>query len=150
MKKETTKSPKNKAIQDKDSRWINVHDDAVMREMGFSRFDRVPRDESVWTKTPKERQLLKKMKHTYKDMNPHFHSIPPKRATFRAKLIIQLKPNNIFPKSTYSQECLNTHISDVLEKFEIIDSVTRWPESIVAKYSYNGRTYAPNELPYYG
>ncbi len=150
MKKETTKSPKNKAIQDKDDRWIDVHDDAVMREMGFSRFERVPRDESVWSKTPRERQLLKKIRHAYKGMDLHFHSVPPKRATVCAKLIVQLKPNDVFPKSTYSQECLNTHISDVLGKFKIVDPVTGWSESVVAKYSYNGRTYAPNEVPYCG
>ena len=150
MKKETTTSPKNKAIQDKDGRWIDVHDDAVMREMGFSRFERIPRDESVWTKTPRERQLLKKIRNTYKDLDPHFHSVPPKRGTVRAKLIIQLKSNNVFSKSTYSFECLNTHISNVLEKFKVIDPVTRWLESVVVKYSYNGKTYAPNELPYYG
>ena len=150
MKKETTKSPKNKATRDKDDRWINVHDDAVMREMGFTRFERIPRDESVWTKTPRERQLLKKLRHTLKGLDLHFHSVPSKRGTVRAKLIVQLKSNDVFSKSTYSQECLNTHISDVLEKFKVIDPVTGWSESVVTKYSYNGRTYAPNELPYCG
>ena len=150
MKKETTKSPKNKAIQEKDDRWIDVHDDAVMREMGFNRFEKTPRDESVWTKTPRERQLLKKIRHTWKGLDLHFHSVPPKRGTVRAKLIVQLKSNDVFPKSTYSFECLNTHISDILGKFKVIDPVTGWSESVVAKYSYNGRTYAPNELPYCG
>lgn len=151
MKKETTKSPKNKAIQgDKDDRWIDVHDDAVMREMGFSRFDRTPRDKSVWSKTPNERRLLKAVRHSWKGLDMHFHSVPPKRVTISAKLIVQLKKNNVFPKSTYSTECLNTHIGDVLGKFRVTDPKTGYSESVVAKYSYNGRTYAPNEVPYCG
>ena len=37
MKKENSKSPKNKAIQQEEDRWIDVHNDDVMREMGFLR-----------------------------------------------------------------------------------------------------------------
>ena len=151
MKKETTKSPKNKATQKEESRWINVHDDDVMRKMGFNRpFIQTPRDKSVWQKTPNEHRLLKNVKHTAKKEDMHFHHIPSKRAIVCAKLIVQLMPNNIFPKSTYSQECLNTHISDILGKFQTTNPKTGYCKSLVAKYSYNGRTYAPNELPYCG
>ena len=151
MKKETTKSPKNKAVQKEEDRWIDVHDDNVMREMGFMRpFNQSPRDKSVWQKTPNERRLLRNVKHSVKNRDMHFHAAPAKRATVCAKLIIQLRSNKVFPKSTYSQECLNTHIGDVLGRFRITDPKTGYSESIVAKYSYNGRTYAPNEVPYCG
>lgn len=149
MKEKTTKSPKNKAVQDQNDRWIDVHDDAVMREMGFSRFDRTPRDKSVWTKTPNERRLLKATRHTCKgDM--HFHAAPAKRGTVRAKLIVQLKSNKYFSKSTYSYMCLNTVIDDILGKFRVNNPKTGYSESIVAKYSYNGKTYALEERPYCG
>lgn len=150
MKKEITKSPKNKAIQKEEDRWIDVHDDNVMREMGFDRpLNQAPRDKSVWSKTPNERRLLRNVRHSIKgDM--HFHSTPPKRAMVCAKLIVQLKSNDAFPKSTYSQECLNTHIGAVLGKFRVTDPKTGCSESVVAKYSYNGITYAPNETPYCG
>lgn len=151
MKKEITKSPKSKAIQKEKDRWINVHDDNVMREMGFMRpFNQAPRDKSVWQKTPNERRLLRNVKHSEKNRNMHFHTVPTKRATVCAKLIIQLKPNKVFPKSTYSQECLNTRIRDVLGRFQITNPKTEYSQSVVAKYSYNGKTYAPNELPYCG
>lgn len=150
MKKETIKSPKNKAVQKEENRWIDVHDDDVMRAMGFMRpFNQTPRDPRVWQKTPNDRRLLRNIKHTVKKEDLHFHSVPPKRATVYAKLIIQLKPNKIFPKSTYSQKCLNTHIGDILRKFQVTNSKTGYSESIVAKYSYNGKTYAPNEIPYF-
>lgn len=151
MKKETTKSPKNKAIQKEEDRWIDVHDDNVMREMGLWRpYNQTPRDKSVWTKTPNERRLLKKYRHTWKGLDMHFHSAPRKRGVVRAKLIVQLLRNNIFPKTTYSTECLNTEISEFLSRFRVYDQNTGITESAVAKYSYNGRTYAPNEIPYCG
>lgn len=150
MKKETTKSPKNKAIQ-KEDRWIDVHNDNVMREMGFMRpFNQTPRDKSVWQKTPNERRLLRNVKHSVRNRDMHFHTAPAKRATVRTKLIIHLKSNKVFPKSTYSQECLNTHISDALGRFQVTNPKTGNSKSIVAKYSYNGRTYALNEIPYCG
>lgn len=150
MKKETTKSPKNKAIQKEEDRWIDVHDDNVMREMGFNRpFNQTPRDKSVWSKTPNERRLLKIVRHSVKE-DMHLHITPLKRSTVCAKLVIQLKPNAEFSKSTYSQECLNTHIGAVLGKFRVTDPKTGYSKSVVAKYSYNGITYAPDEIPYYG
>lgn len=142
MKKETTKKVSS-------DNWINVHDDKVMCEMGFPRYAITPRDESVWIKTEKERETLKKLKHTCKNWDSRCYSIPLRRATVNSKLIITLKRNKVFPKSVYSQMCLNTSISDALEKFLVIDPVTGWKESVVAKYYYNGREYYPNELPYY-
>lgn len=142
MKKETTKNPKNKVIQKEEDCWIDVHNDNVMREMGFMRpFNQAPRDKSVWQKTSTERRLLKNVKHSVRKEDMHFHSVPPKRATVRAKLIVQLKPNKVFPKSTYSQECLDTQVNNILERFQIIDSKTGYSRSVVAKYSYNGKTY---------
>ena len=150
MKKENIKSPKNKAIQDNSNHWIDVHNDDVMREMGFLRpFDQAPRDESVWRKTPNERRLLRNVKRSGKIKNIHFHSIPYKHIPVRAKLIIQLKKNRKYPNTTYSTECLMGDIPDILSQYQIINPKTKYVESAVDRYSFNGKVYAPNELPFW-
>lgn len=149
MKQENTKSP-SKAVQRKEEdRWIDVHNDDVMREMGFFRpFNQAPRDKSVWTKTPNERRLLRELRHSVKrDM--HIHSIPIKRIPVRAKLIIQLKKNKKFPKTTYSTECWQHEIGDILMQYFWRNNKTGYAENLVLKYSFNGRTYGPNERPFW-
>lgn len=140
MKKETTKK---KEIQS-----VNIHDDELMCKLGFRPIKQVPRDKSVWSKTQNEHRILKDIKYSAKKEDMHFHTIPPKRATICSKLIVYLEPNKVFPKSTYSQECFNTHINDVLGKFRVFDSKVKLTRSVVVKYSFNGRTYGPDELPY--
>ncbi len=143
------KSP-NKAIQQED-RWINVHDDNVMREMGLFRpFNQAPRDESVWTKTPNERRLLKEVKYANRGKDMHFRAAPSKFIKIRGKLIIQLRKNKVYPKTTYSTECWQSDISDILSKYIIANHKLKISESAVAKYSWNGKTYYPGELPFWG
>lgn len=150
MKKENSKSPKNKAIQQEEDRWINVHNDDVMREMGFLRpFPQAPRYESVWRKTPNERRLLRNVKHVGKGEDMHFHSVPYKHIHVRAKLIIQLKKNKKYPNTTYSTECWMSNIPDILAKYQVTNPKTKYSESAVARYSFNGKIYAPNELPFW-
>lgn len=149
MKQENSKSP-SKAIQrEEEDRWIDVHDDDVMRAMGFFRpFNQAPRDKSVWTKTPYERRLLKELRHSDKrDMR--LHSFPGKHIPVRAKLIIQLKKNKKFSKTTYSTECWQHEISSILGKYYWRNSKTGYAESLVAKYVFNGKTYGPNERPFW-
>lgn len=149
MKTNKSKSPKSKAIQNEEDRWIDVHNDDVMREMGLWRpYNQAPRDPSVWTKTPNERRQLQAIKHRNRNEDGHFHDCPPKRTTVCARMIVQLKRNDKFGKTTYSFECLNTHIRDILSNFVVNENGVA--VSVVAKYSYNGRTYAPNQLPYCG
>ena len=145
MKKEKTKSP-NKATQQEDS-WVNIHDDNVMREMGIFRpYVQSSRDESVWTKTPNERRLLKVVKHTYKKGDMHFYTVPNKFIKVYGKLIIQLKKNKKYPKSTYSVKCWQSDIQNILSKYTV-ETNNKTVKNIVAKYSWNGRTYYPGELP---
>lgn len=150
MKKENAKSPKNKAIQQEEDRWVDVHNDDVMREMGFMKpFNQAPRDESVWRKTPNERRILRNVKHVGKNEDMHFHSTPHKHIPVRAKLIIQLKKNRKYPNTTYSTECWMSDIPDILSKYQVINPKTKYAESAVARYSFNGKTYAPNERPFW-
>lgn len=150
MKKETIESPKKGNPDEKDDRRIDVHDDDVMREMGFSRFDVAPRDESVWTKTPRERELLKKLRPTWKGLNMHFHTAPRKFIQVPGKLIIQLRKNNVFPKTTYSTKCWQSDIPHILSRYVINNKRLNISKSAVLKYTWNGRTYNYNELPFWG
>lgn len=138
-----TKKNVSKSIPKEEDRWINVHDDDVMREMGFLRpFLQKPRDESVWSKTNYERKLLKKLRHSVKGKNMHFHIIPCQFKPVRCKLIINLYKNKKFNKTTYSTVCWQHEIPSVLANYQLSNV------NLVRKYSWNGKTYKSNELPF--
>lgn len=123
---------------------INVHNDDEVRAAGIFRpFDVTPRDPSVWTKTKKERQQLKRMKHL-KLPNGHFFDTPSKHPVVTAKLIIQLKKNNKFPQTTYSFMCTDTSVAGYLRQF-ITTSKKGNTLNLISWYKYNGRQYGPNE-----
>lgn len=139
MKKESTK--KSKPTQNKDG-WVNVHDDKLMQSMGLMRYSaQTPRDPSVWSKTRNEKKLLKNAKYSHKKEDMHFGISPEEQSSFVAKLIIQLKPNKVFPKSTYSYVCPNTAVNTILNQFLIRDSKSGHAISTVLKYFYNGKTH---------
>lgn len=130
--------------QSKKDTKINVHDDNAVRAAGIFRpYDVTPRDPSVWTKTKKERKQLKRMKHIKLD-DGHFWNTPPKHPVVTAKLIIQLKKNKKFPQTTYSFMCTDTSVKNYLDRFVTV-SKNGNPVNWVAKYSYNGIPYGPNE-----
>lgn len=147
MKKENTKSP-NQAIQRDEDRWINVYDDALMIEMGIRPLHVFPRDKTVWTKTPNEKRLLKILRKSCKE-RIYFHTIPTKSIPVRAKLIIQLKKNDKYPKTTYSIECWQHEIGSILSNFYHENKVSKRIENLVSKYSYNGKTYSVTERPFW-
>lgn len=151
MKKENTKSPKQGKPTEVEDRWIDVHDDDVMRAHGLWRpYNQSPRDPSVWTKTPAERRILKKLRHTHKGEDMHFHSAPRKSIRVRAKLIIQLYKNNKFDKTTYSTECWQHEIPDILSMYYVVDKPSGYAINVVRKYVWNGKTYGPKDLPFAG
>lgn len=147
MKKENTQSP-SKASQREEDRWVDVHDDALMIELGIRPAAPAPRDKSVWTKTPYEQRLLKSLRRGSKE-RIYFHTIPGKSIPVRAKLVIQLKKNDKFPKTTYSTECWQHEIRSILLNFYQKDKKTGFNECLVSKYSYNEKTYGPNEKPFW-
>ena len=149
MKKEVTKSPKKGTPEVEEDLWIDVHDDNVMREMGFFRpYDQKPRDPSVWTKTPYERRILKSVRHLFKG-DWHCPSIPRKSIPIRAKLIIQLNKNDEFDKTTYSTQCWMHEIGDILSRYIVRNRVTGLADNLVRWYTFNGKKYAPNERPFW-
>lgn len=148
MKKENSKSPKKGSPVKEEDLWINVHDDDVMREHGLLRsYNQSLRDQSVWVKNSNERRILKKLRHSFKG-NSHFHTIPRKIIRFRSKLIIYLCKNNRFSKTTYSTECFQHEIPEILAKYKVTNRKTGHTKSVVKKYYWNGKTYEPNDLPF--
>lgn len=120
---------------------VNVRNDKEMVELGIRPAPRTPRDPSVWTKTSYEKRILKEAKYSSRGGNGHFYNMPSKWNTFYDKLIIQLKRNKVFPKSTYSVICGDNNVQRVLSRFVVENHKTKQIESAVCKYSYNGITY---------
>lgn len=147
MKKENVQSP-SKAPQRDEDRWVDVHDDALMIELGIRPAALTPRDKSVWTKTPYEQRLLKSLRRSSRE-RIHFHTVPEKSIPVRAKLIIQLNKNDKFPKTTYSTECWQHEIRSILLNYYQRNKKTGINECLVSKYTYNGKTYGPNEKPFW-
>ena len=147
MKQKNIKSP-SKAPQSEEDLWVDVHDRELMIELGIHPPYAVPRDPSVWTKTPYEKKVLRLERCKHKE-RIHFHSVPRKSIPVRAKLIIYLKKNKKFPHTTYSTECWQHEIGDILFRYYQINKKTGVSESLVSKYIYNGKTYSPNERPFW-
>lgn len=130
--------------KEKDSGWIDIHNDDIMRANGLWRpYDVIPRDPSVWTKTKEERKRLKKLRGTWKGLDLHFHNIPHKFIQVPGKLIIQLKKNKIYPKTTYSIKCWQSDIPEILIKYSGNKG------TYISYYKWNGKTYCPTELPFW-
>ena len=147
MKKENVKSPIKASQDDRDS-WVDVHNDALMIELGIRPRPATPRDPNVWTKSKQEKKILRTLRCTHKG-KMHFGTSPRKAIPVRAKLIVQLKKNKRFPHTTYSTICGMHQIGDVLNFFHQWDRQNKMVVSVVAKYTFNGKTYTPNERPFW-
>lgn len=147
MKKENVKSP-IKATQGDEDRWVDVHNDALMIELGIHPCHATPRNPSIWTKSKQEKKILRTLRCMYK--GKMYHSISPRKVIpVRAKLIVQLKKNKRFPYTTYSTICGMHQIGDILNFFYQLDRKNKTAVNVVAKYTFNGKTYAPNERPFW-
>lgn len=147
MKEENVKSP-IKATQGDEDRWVDVHDGALMVELGIYPCLATPRDPSVWSKSRQEKKILRTLRCTHKG-KMHLSTSPREVIPVRAKLIVQLKKNKRFPYTTYSTICGMHQIGDVLNFFRQWDRQNGMMVSIVAKYTFNGKTYKPNERPFW-
>lgn len=145
MKQEKVKSPSKASQYDG---WVDVHNDELMVELGIRHPEETPRDPSVWTKTPNERRLLKSLRRTCKN-TIHFYSKPDRVIPVKTKLIIQLKKNTKFPNTTYSTVCNMSDIDRILLMYSQYNKSTKSNESLVQKYTFNGKTYKPGERPFW-
>ncbi len=142
MKKENIKSPFKAAQDDRDS-WVDVHNEALMIELGIHPHKATPRDPSVWTKSKQEKKILQTLRCVHKG-KMHLSVFPCKVIPVQAKLTIQLKKNKQFSNTTYSIVCYMHQIGGILNFFR-----DRQNKSVVAKYTFNGKTYMPNERPFW-
>ena len=147
MNKENVKNSATISRADED-RWIDIHDDELMIELGLRPKKGIPRDKSVWTKSHYERQALKSLRKLYKG-HIHFNSVPKKTIPVRAKLVIYLKKNKKFPKTTYSMECWQHEIDSILSNYCYNNPKTGSSENLVSRYVYNNRSYMINERPFW-
>lgn len=116
----------------------HINDDAWMVAEGLRPPTRQPRDPSVWSKTPAEREQVRKLKHL--EYRITRGSVGGKRyIPVYLKLVVQVRG---LEKTTFSLKCWQNDIPDVLSRFR-----SRGGEII--KYQWNGRTYQPNEVPFW-
>lgn len=127
---------------------VNVHNDVQMVKMGI----RLPlyegRDESIWSKTLYEKKALAKAKSRYDGEKLRTGTTPRKVIPVQAKLIVYLKKNNKFPKTTYSIKCFQHEILDILGFFSG-ESKNKKIVNFVSKYTWNGKDYTTKELPFW-
>ena len=147
MKQEKIKSP-SKALQREEDRWIDIKNDELMISLGIRPPHVKPKDKDVWTKTPYEKNAVKMKKRGNKNTD-HFYNVPVKHIPVRTKLIIQLKKNKVFDKSTYVTECWQHEIGDILYKY-YVENKTGGKDCLIKKYIYNGKEYKPDEKPFWG
>lgn len=131
-----------KNIKEREIEWVDVHDDALMVKLGIRNPDLQPRDPSVWTKTPKEKKILKKLRNTHKR-----NTLGAKRSNNNhGVLLVYIKPDiknalkvfNGIPnkgtiKTTFSFVCNRYNINDILENMK--------KKYSVVKYRWNGNDY---------
>lgn len=147
MKKENIKNS-SKISQQEEDRRIDVHNDELMVELGIRSPHIIPRDKTVWTKTAYEKRLLRIERCKHKE-KIHFHNSPCKSIPVKAKLIIYLKKNKKFFNTTYSTECWQHEIGNILLNYYVDNQKTGHNECLVLKYVYNGKTYDPDKRPFW-
>ena len=147
MKQEKTKRP-TKAPQNDEDFWVDVYDDALMVELGMRPPVFVPIDQSIFSKTAQELRVLKSLKRVHKS-KAHFHSVPIDHIPVKGRVIVQLKRNNKFPNSTYSSECYMHEIGNILSRYYQFNKKIGSTECLIVKYFYDGRSYKPEERPYW-
>lgn len=123
--------------------WVDVHNDALMVSLGIRPRNVQPRDPSVWTKTDKEKKILKKLRNRYKPKFKSSSIAPKKHIPVYAKLIVQVN-SKAFPKTTYSHMCWQSDIQQILNNY-----VDKDGRPAYTKYHWNGQDYKPGTLPFW-
>lgn len=145
MTKEVTKKQKKSAKEIE----IDVTNDDLMVSIGIRLPKLTSRDQSVWTKTPNEKRILRNVRSSSKGLSGHFNVIPEKNIPVRGKLIIYLKKNTKYPKTTYSIECWQHEIAGIIGNYRALNKQSKLNENVVLKYTWNGQTYAVGTLPFW-
>jgi hypothetical protein len=142
---------------DDEDRWVDVHNHELMVYLGIHKPYYVGRDPKVWTKTDAERKQLAQLKARCTTILPSGWPGDKPRSKFSFDLIVRVRPSNKYKfvdkhgntqKKTYFSHknvCL-TDIPNILAKYYVWKK-DEGRQSLVISYTWNGKTYSPNELP---
>lgn len=147
MKKENTRE----SVEDrfKKLRIRDLNDDAFMVAENLRQPMRQPRDAKVWVKTDKEKKLWKKYRRF---PAPNYNwPAPSKSIPIPGNLIVYTsgfytgKSDGKKPvfKTTFSHKCIQSDIPYLIRKYKT-------DRCRVIRYSWNGKTYSPDSLPFWG
>ena len=131
-------------MKKKEDEWVDVHNEALMVALGIRNPDLEPRDPSVWTKTSKEKSLLKRLRNSKGGILVRGSSFVKYEPLFKYKLIITIKKDDRFMtydktlkrkvhKTVFSHTCYPKEVPFILNKYYNEEG-----KSIVKKYSYAG------------
>lgn len=139
-----------KKTEQREITWVDVHDDELMVSLGIHLPNVTPRDPEVWTKTNKEKNLLRKLRNKFKNVYMSGSITRQKPIPFHGKLIVRIKPDKRFVsidkngnhnmKTTFSYDNVcQSEIPTILSKFS----------GLIIYYTYFGKEYKYNELPFW-
>lgn len=121
---------------------VDVMNDAMMVAEGVRLPHLMPRDPSVWTKTKVEKNRLKQLKRRDKTgFTTRWSSRSKHSCSLVSKMIFHVIPTAKGEKSTLS-------ISSTL--YDIPRILKQYKDVMFETYSWNGKTYKRNELPFWG
>jgi hypothetical protein len=125
------------------SEWVDVHNDALMVSLGIRQPNLQPKDMSVWTKTPREKKILKVLRKRYKNSIKTKSMYIPKTIPVYDKLIVQIKPTKGM-KTTYSHQCGQSDIPRILGNY-----IDNKGHNLVVKYRWLNKWYNYGILPFW-
>lgn len=141
---------------DDEDRWVDVHNHELMVFLGCRQPFYKGRTSSVWEKTDAEKKLLKQLKGRCTTILPKGWPGEASRSKFSFDLIVRVRPSNKFKftdkhgnvqKKTYfsHKHVCESDIPFILAKYYVWKDKAR--QSLVISYTWNGKTYSPDELP---
>lgn len=131
-----------KNIKEKEIEWVDVHNDELMIKLGIRNPNVEPRDPSVWTKTPKEKKILRKLRNIHKRT-----PLGAKRSNNNhGVLLVYIKPdiNNAIKviNGVPDKGTIKTTFSFICNKYNIKDIINDMKNKYsVVKYRWNGSDY---------
>lgn len=130
-------------VEERKIEWTDVHDSALKISLGIEPPDMSPKDPTVWTKTPKEKKLLKKYRKRHKKDILVSGCAPIRHTPIYGTLIVYILGKKL-PKTTFSYYCNLAEIREVLNKFR-----GKSGQSTVRYYIWLGKRYDVTQTPYW-
>lgn len=134
-------------MKERENGWVDVHDEALMVQLGIRNPNAEPRDPSVWTKSVKEKSLLKRLRNSKGGILATGGMFEKYEPLFKYKLIITIKKNDKFMtfdkklkrrvfKTVYSHTCYLKEVPFILNRYCDEEGKT-----LIRKYKFNGHDF---------